>query len=91
MKKRTWKTNLFIVAMLLPALTVALGIIVYPMLNTVVKSFQTPEGAFTLENYRYLFTNKLALQNIWFTFWITIVTVVGANIYLLPAGLIPAF
>ncbi len=78
MKKRTWKTNLFIVAMLLPALTVALGIIVYPMLNTVVKSFQTPEGAFTLENYRYLFTNKLALQNIWFTFWITIVTVVGA-------------
>lgn len=78
MKKRTWKTNLFIVAMLLPALTVALGIIVYPMLNTVVKSFQTPEGAFTLENYHYLFTNKLALQNIWFTFWITIVTVVGA-------------
>lgn len=78
MKKRTWKTNLFIVAMLLPALTVALGIIVYPMLNTVVKSFQTPEGAFTLENYRYLFTNKLALQNIWFTFWITVVTVIGA-------------
>ena len=78
MKKRTWKTHLFIVAMLLPALTLSLGIIVYPMLNTVVKSFQTPEGAFTLENYRFLFTNKLALQNIWFTFWITVVTVVGA-------------
>ncbi len=78
MQKRTWKTNLFIVLMLLPALLLSLGIIAYPMLNTVLKSFRNAEGAFTLENYKFLFTDTIALQNIWFTFWVTIVTVLLA-------------
>ncbi|HOG00387.1 MAG: Spermidine/putrescine transport system permease protein PotB [Firmicutes bacterium ADurb.Bin248] len=78
MQKRTWKTNLFIVLMLLPALVLSLGIIAYPMLNTLVKSFRDAEGAFTLENYRFLFTDKIALDNIWFTFWVTAATVLLA-------------
>ena len=79
MKKRTWKTNLFIALMLLPALTVALGIIAYPMLNTVWRSFQKADGSgFTLEHYRFLFTDRVALANIWYTFWITVVTVLLA-------------
>jgi ABC-type spermidine/putrescine transport system permease subunit I len=78
MQKRTWKTNLFIVLMLLPALLLSLGIIAYPMLNTVIRSFQNAEGGFTLENYRFLFTDSLALGNIWFTFWVTVATVLLA-------------
>ncbi len=79
MKTRTWKTNLFIASMLLPALTVALGIIAYPMLNTVWRSFQKADGSgFTLEHYRFLFTDRVALANIWYTFWITVVTVLLA-------------
>ena len=79
MKPRTWKTNLFIALMLLPALSCALGIIAYPMLNTVWRSFQMADGSgFTLMHYQFLFTDSVALQNIWYTFWITVVTVLLA-------------
>ena len=78
-KPRTWKTNLFIALMLLPALMMALGIIAYPMLNTVWRSFQRADGSgFTLEHYQFLFTDRVALADIWYTFWITVVTVVLA-------------
>lgn len=59
MKPRTWKTNLFIALMLLPALTMALGIIAYPMLNTVWRSFQRADGSgLTLEHYKFLSTSS---------------------------------
>lgn len=76
MQKRTWKTNLFIGAMLFPSMVMTLGIVVYPMINVIIQSFQSPETqAFTLDNYIYLFTEKVARDNIWYTFWITMVTV----------------
>lgn len=79
MEKRTWKTNLFICLMLAPSLILSLGIIVYPMLNTVVQSFTSADGGgFTLEYYRFLFTDPMAVNNIAFTMWIVVITVVVA-------------
>lgn len=79
MYERTWKTNLFIVLMLLPAMLLSIGIVIYPILNTVVLSFQSSEGTgFTFENYTYLFSNKVAVNSIIFTVWVTVLTVVLA-------------
>lgn len=81
MKKRTWKTNLFIFAMLTPALLLSVGIVIVPILNSVYQSFRTADDtAFTLEHYKFLFTDKVALDNIWYTVWVTVVTVVMAII-----------
>ena len=77
MEKRTWKTNLYIVAMLAPSLLISLGVLVYPLLNTVVQSFKSPDtGKYTLENYVYLFTDEISTASIVYTFWITVVTVI---------------
>jgi ABC-type spermidine/putrescine transport system permease subunit I len=58
-----------------------MGIIVYPMINTIIRSFTSKEtGAFTLEHYKFIFTDKLAANNIIYTMWIVVVTVVLAII-----------
>lgn len=76
-RKSRWKTNLFIVGMLTPALLIAVGIVIYPIINTIVKSFtHETTGAFTLEYYTELFTKKLYLDHIWYTVWVTVLTVV---------------
>lgn len=81
MEKRTWKTNVFIILMLAPSLLLTLGIIVYPMINTIIRSFTSDEtGGFTLEHYRFIFTDKIAVNNIVYTIWIVVVTVVLAII-----------
>ena len=78
-KGKKWKQRAVVIAFLSPALILSLGIVVYPIINTVVRSF-TDEltGAFTLEHYVYLFTNRIASADIWYTVWITTVTVVLA-------------
>ncbi len=79
MGKNSWKKYLFITAMLLPSLLISLGILVYPLLNTVIQSFKDPDtGAFTLGNYLYLFTDKISSASIRYTFMITVITVVIA-------------
>ena len=79
MKKRTWKTNLFIAGMLTPALLMSLGIVLIPILNSVYRSFRSDDDTrFTLEHYKFLLTDSQSLDHIWYTFWITIVTVVLA-------------
>ncbi len=78
-RKSKWKTGLIIVGMLAPALLIAVGIVIYPIINTIIKSFMDSKtGAFTFSNYVYLFTNKLARAYVWYTFWITCLTVVFA-------------
>jgi ABC-type spermidine/putrescine transport system permease subunit I len=77
--KRTWKTNLFIFAMLAPSLLLALGIVIYPILNSVYRSFRTgDDSGFTLEHYRFLLTDPLPVAHIGYTVWVTIVTVILA-------------
>lgn len=77
--KKKWKRFLMIAGMLAPALIIAVGIVIYPIINTVIKSFLDPKtGAFTLANYQFLFTNKLASAHVWYTVWVTSLTVLFA-------------
>lgn len=72
----TWKQRALIALFVLPALIVSLSIVVYPIINTVLRSFTDPAtGGFTLMHYEYLFTNRISSANIWYTVWITVVTV----------------
>lgn len=90
-RKSKWKTGLIIVGMLAPALLIAVGIVIYPIINTIIKSFMDSKtGAFTFSNYVYLFTNKLARAHVWYTFWITCLTVVFAIAISYLAGAVPA-
>jgi ABC-type spermidine/putrescine transport system, permease component I len=60
-----------------PALLITLGVVAYPILNVIVRSFQTEDG-YGLDHYIYLFTNPIALENLFYTLYICIVTVVLA-------------
>ena len=74
--KTNWKTVLFIIAALTPAMTISIVLVIYPMINQVVRSFKDPKsGAFTFDNYIYLFTNKLSSAAIWYTVEVSILTV----------------
>lgn len=74
--KETWKRTLLIVAMLAPALLITIGIVIYPIINTVINSFVDAEtGAPTLRYYTYLFTDELARDHIVYTLWIAVLTV----------------
>ncbi|MFA6841372.1 MAG: ABC transporter permease, partial [Sphaerochaetaceae bacterium] len=74
--KETWKKTLLIVAMLAPALLITIGIVIYPIINTVINSFVDAEtGAPTLRYYTYLFTDELARDHIVYTLWIAVLTV----------------
>ncbi len=74
--KKKWKQTLFIIGALLPAMVCSMGIIVYPMINTIIRSFQDPEtGAPSFTNYVYLFTNKLSKGAICYTILIAVLTV----------------
>lgn len=62
--------------MLAPSLILTFGIIIYPIINTVIRSFTSKEdGSFTFEYYVYLFTDEIAVENIIYTMWIVVVTV----------------
>ena len=74
--KTNWKRNLFIIGALIPPLLVSLGMVIYPIIQTVIQSFQDPETkAWTFGNYVYLFTEKVPKAAIWYTFENAVLTV----------------
>lgn len=76
-QQSNWKRTLFIICALTPAMLISLGIVIYPIINTVIQSFQDPEtGAFTIDNYIYLFTNKVSANAIWYTLVVSVLTVI---------------
>lgn len=78
-KKSNFKRNAFIVCALIPPMLISLGLVLYPMLSCVARSFQDPDtGAFTFDNYVFLFTDKVASASIWYTIVVTILTVILA-------------
>ena len=75
-KKSNWKTTLFIIGALTPAMLVSIGLVIYPMINQIIRSFKKPKtGECTFDNYIYLFTNKLSSNAIWYTVVVSILTV----------------
>lgn len=77
-EKLTWKTRLFIALMIAPSLIITMGIVVYPIINSVILSFREKGGGFTLEHYKFLFTDQIAVNNIVYTMGIVIATVFGS-------------
>lgn len=77
--RSNWKRNLFIICALIPPMLVSMGLVMYPMISTVIRSFKDPEtGELTFSNYVYLFTNKVSSAAIWYTLVISILTVLLA-------------
>lgn len=62
-KSKSWLPYL----MIFPAFAVMALVVIFPVCNTVLKSFTTAEGKFSLENYQYFFTSKEALESLIFT------------------------
>lgn len=75
--KTNWKRTLFIIGALIPPLLVSLGMVITPIIQTIIQSFQDPETkAWTFANYVYLFTEKVPKAAIWYTFENAVLTVV---------------
>ena len=53
--------------MVFPAFAVMMLVVVLPIINTILQSFQTVDGTFTMANYQYFFTSKEAFQSLIFT------------------------
>lgn len=53
--------------MVTPAFLVMLLVVILPIINTVVQSFSTADGSFTLANYQYFLTSPEAFESLIFT------------------------
>lgn len=62
-KERKWLPYV----MVLPSVLIMTLVVVFPIISTVIQSFQTADGSFTAENYRYFFTSAEAFQSLVFT------------------------
>lgn len=62
--------------LVIPAFCLIVMIVAYPIVTTLIQSFSTAKGQFTLENYIYFFTNKSAFADLLFTLYVVIATVV---------------
>lgn len=51
------KRRSFVWLLLIPAILYIITFLIYPMINIFVLSFQNKAGTFTLENYKYIFTD----------------------------------
>ncbi|MDO4615343.1 MAG: ABC transporter permease [Lachnospiraceae bacterium] len=73
------KQKLVAYIMVIPAFLVVMLTVAYPIVSSVIKSFQDEDtGAFTLDNYAYFFTTPNQLKNILYTLFVVLVTVVLA-------------
>lgn len=82
-KKRVkWTQRLVPYLLILPAFSVVVLFIVYPIVTTVIRSFQTNQTKdFTLANYHYFLTDKTQLANLAFTLKIVVITVMLALVF----------
>lgn len=53
--------------MVFPAFAVMTLVVIFPICNTVLKSFTTASNSFTLDNYLYFFTSRDAVESLVFT------------------------
>lgn len=67
--------------MVFPACAVMMLVVVLPIFNTVLQSFQTGDGTFTLANYQYFFTSKEAFQSFIFTVVEALCTMILAMLF----------
>lgn len=76
---KSLKQKLVAYALVLPAFLVVMLTVAYPIISAVIQSFQDEEtGAFTWDNYLYFFTEPAQRQNILYTLYVVIMTVIIA-------------
>lgn len=76
---KSLKQKLVAYALVIPAFLVVMLTVAYPIVSAVIQSFQDEEtGKLTLDNYLYFFTEPAQLQNILFTLYVVIMTVIIA-------------
>jgi ABC-type spermidine/putrescine transport system permease subunit I len=68
-------------ALVLPAFLLILMIVAYPIVTTIIRSFSTADGRFTVENFTFFFTDANALGDLAFTMYIVLMTVVLAIVF----------
>jgi ABC-type spermidine/putrescine transport system permease subunit I len=61
--------------MVFPAVALMALVVVYPIFDTVVRSFRSPQGGWSLENYRYFFTSPESREGLFFTLAEALITV----------------
>ena len=68
--------------MVLPSVALVAVIIAYPIVNAVIRSFSIKgkPGVYGLDNYVYLFTNKITLASLNYTLLIVVITVALATV-----------
>lgn len=77
-----WTSSLIPYLLVLPAFSIVILFIAYPIMTTVVRSFQDNKTkAFTFSNYQYFLTDKTQLQNLTYTLKIVVITVILSIIF----------
>lgn len=65
--------------LVMPAFLLVMLTVAYPIVNAVIRSISTKDGTgYTLEHYIYFFTDEIAFNNILYTLYVCILTVVIA-------------
>lgn len=64
--------------LILPSMILMAGVIFYPIIASLVRSFQREDGGYGLDNYIYFFTDEIQRGNILYTLKIVVITVVLA-------------
>ncbi|MGN7941024.1 ABC transporter permease subunit [Virgibacillus sp. 6R] len=72
-KKKT-KLAMLGIGLVMPSFLTLLVLVIYPVALAIMESFQNEEDVFSLENYIYIFTEPLILQNIQHTLIVTFVS-----------------
>ncbi len=73
MSKKT-KLTLLGLGLVMPSFLTLLILVIYPVLLSVQISLQNDDGVFSFENYVYIFTEPMILQNIRHTLFVTVVS-----------------
>lgn len=73
------KNKLAAYGLVFPAFLIVMLTVAYPIVSAVIQSFQDAEtGAFTLDNYAFYFTDEAQRQNLIYTLYVVLMTVVIA-------------
>lgn len=68
--------------LVLPSFLMIIVFVVYPIINSVMRSFKDPDnGSFTLSNYIYFFTEQIQIDHMKYTLYIVAVTVIFTLIF----------
>lgn len=82
MLKVETKKKLLAYALVMPAFSVVMLIVAYPIVSAIIRSFTVSgQEGFTLDNYIYFFTTPNEIKNIVYTLTVVIITVLLAMVF----------